>query len=138
MGVFLNRYLYQVCVIKYIRLLVHRVRHQCYKKWLLVHDVKTGNKNFDDRFPQGEVLARIMNDTEAIRELITSGTFGIFIDLPLWFLPWFPLSLLTSAWEWPRWIENFGGHSSGLGFPLYAKDLFGSERISRPSQSYLC
>lgn len=80
-GVYINRYFYQVGVIKYIRLLVHRVRYQCYQKWLLVHDVKTGDRQHDDRFPQGEVLARIMNDTEAIRELITSGTFGIFIDL---------------------------------------------------------
>lgn len=80
-GVYLNRALYQVGVNKFIQLLVRRVRNFCYEKWLLHYDVQSSKDKKTEAFPQGEVLARIMNDTEAFRELITSGTFGIFIDL---------------------------------------------------------
>lgn len=80
-GVYLNRAIYQVGVNKFIQLLVRRVRNFCYEKWLLHYDVQSSKDKKTEAFPQGEVLARIMNDTEAFRELITSGTFGIFIDL---------------------------------------------------------
>ncbi len=80
-GVYFNRALYQVGVNKFIQLLVRRVRNFCYEKWLLHYDVQSSKDKKTEAFPQGEVLARIMNDTESFRELITSGTFGIFIDL---------------------------------------------------------
>ena len=79
--VYINRAIYQVGVNKFIKLLVRRVRNFCYEKWLLHYDVQSSKDKKTEVFPQGEVLARIMNDTEAFRELITSGTFGIFIDL---------------------------------------------------------
>ena len=37
--------------------------------------------NPNDVVAVGEVIARIMSDTQAIRELMTSGTFGIIIDI---------------------------------------------------------
>lgn len=79
--VYLNRVLYQLGVNWYVRELIQNVRRFCYSRWLLHHDLQTTKKNQGERYPQGEVLARIMSDTEAVRELITSGTFGILIDL---------------------------------------------------------
>lgn len=80
-AVYANRAIYQIGVNKFIKLLVRRVRNFCYQKWLLHYDVQSSKDKKTEAFPQGEVLARIMNDTESFRELITSGTFGIFIDL---------------------------------------------------------
>lgn len=79
--VYLNRICYQLAVNKYVKLLVQKARTLCYEKWILHYDVQSSKKADSERYPQGEVLARIMSDTEAVRELITSGTFGIFIDL---------------------------------------------------------
>ncbi len=78
----MNRVFYQFSVNWYIKGLMAHVRAICYRKWIFscdIYDEKKG-RTFDD-FPQGEVLARIINDTESFRELITSGTFGIVIDI---------------------------------------------------------
>lgn len=79
--VYLNRVLYQFGVNLYVRELIQNVRSFCYSRWLLHYDLQTSKQSKSERYPQGEVLARIMSDTEAVRELITSGTFGIIIDL---------------------------------------------------------
>lgn len=78
---FINRSIYNIIVNRYVVALIQHVRVYCYERWLLSYDLQTSNENKIDRYPQGEVLARIMSDTEAIRELVTSGTFGILIDL---------------------------------------------------------
>lgn len=78
---FINRSAYNIIINKYVVQLIHHVRTYCYKKWILSYDIQTSSENKIDRYPQGEVLARIMSDTEALRELVTSGTFGILIDL---------------------------------------------------------
>lgn len=80
-GVYLNRVFYQLSVNKYIQLLMQNTRVSCFEKWLHAYDVKTSKDSRNERYPQGEVIARIMNDTESLRELMTSGTFGIFIDV---------------------------------------------------------
>jgi len=80
-GVYINRVFYQLAVNKYVKLLIQRVRSFCYERWILKYDVQTSHSSKSEHYPQGEVLARIMSETEAVRELITSGTFGIFIDL---------------------------------------------------------
>lgn len=80
-GVYLNRVFYQLSVNKYIQLLMQNTRALCYEKWLHTYDVKTAKDSRNERYPQGEVISRIMNDTESLRELMTSGTFGIFIDV---------------------------------------------------------
>ena len=80
-GVYINRALYQFGINKYVCLLMQNARSDCYEKWLHTFDIQTGKKSNSERYPQGEVISRIMNDTESLRELMTSGTFGIFIDL---------------------------------------------------------
>ena len=74
-AVYLNRVMYQLAVNKYVRLLIQFARTQTYGRWL------SSNEHDSEKYPQGEILSRIMSDTEAIRDLITSGSFGIFIDL---------------------------------------------------------
>jgi ATP-binding cassette subfamily B multidrug efflux pump len=73
--VYVNRVMYQLAVNKYVRLLIQYARTQTYGRWL------SSNEHDSEKYPQGEILSRIMSDTEAIRDLITSGSFGIFIDL---------------------------------------------------------
>lgn len=80
-AVYVNRVFYQLGVNYYVRELIQNVRSFCYERWLLHYDLQTTKKSEAERYPQGEVLARIMSDTEAVRELITTGTFGIVIDL---------------------------------------------------------
>lgn len=74
-AVYINRVIYQLGVNKYVRLLIQYARTQTYGRWL------SSNEHDSEKYPQGEILSRIMSDTEAIRDLITSGSFGIFIDL---------------------------------------------------------
>lgn len=73
--VYINRVAYQLLVNKYVRMLIQYARSSTYTKWLYSHEIHS------DKYPQGEIISRIMSDTEAIRELVTSGAFGIFIDL---------------------------------------------------------
>jgi ABC-type multidrug transport system fused ATPase/permease subunit len=80
-GVYLNRVAYQLTINKYVKLLMQNVRSYCYRKWLHTYDIQTDQSSSSDPYPQGEVMARIMGDTESVRELMTSGSFGIFIDV---------------------------------------------------------
>jgi ABC-type multidrug transport system fused ATPase/permease subunit len=73
--VYLNRVAYQLAINKYVRMLIQHARYQTYSRWIKSPEHRA------DKYPQGEILSRIMSDTEAIRDLITSGSFGIFIDL---------------------------------------------------------
>ncbi|MFG1501468.1 ABC transporter ATP-binding protein [Halobacteriovorax sp. XZX-3] len=77
----LNRAVYNLIINRYVVGLVQFVRTHCYGKWLSSVELQTSKENRNDRYPQGEVLARIMSDTESLRELVTSGTFGIVIDI---------------------------------------------------------
>lgn len=74
-AVYVNRVIYQLAVNKYVRQLIQYARTQTYGRWL------SSNEHDSEKYPQGEILSRIMSDTEAIRDLVTSGSFGIFIDL---------------------------------------------------------
>ncbi len=80
-GIYCNRVVYQLSINRYILLLMQNVRTICYRKWLHIYDLQSNQKGASERYPRGEVVSRIMNDTESLRELMTSGTFGIFIDL---------------------------------------------------------
>lgn len=75
LSVYINRVIYQLAVNKYVRLLIQFARTETYGRWLSSHELDS------DKYPQGEILSRIMSDTDAIRDLISSGSFGIFIDL---------------------------------------------------------
>lgn len=74
-AVYINRVIYQLSVNKYVRMMIQYARTQTYQKWIY------SRENNSDKYPQGEIISRIMSDTDAIRDLITSGAFGIFIDL---------------------------------------------------------
>jgi ABC-type multidrug transport system fused ATPase/permease subunit len=74
-----NRFLFQMSTHRYIQLLLMEVRRSSFSVWLKA-PFKKGNKKHDD-YPLGEVLARLMNDTDAVREVVSSGSFGIFIDI---------------------------------------------------------
>lgn len=74
-AVYFNRVIYQLAVNKYVRMLIQYARTETYGRWLSSHELDT------EKYPQGEVLSRIMSDTESIRDLISSGSFGIIIDL---------------------------------------------------------
>jgi ATP-binding cassette subfamily B protein len=73
--VYFNRVVYQLAVNKYVRMLIQFARTETYGRWLSSHELDS------EKYPQGEILSRIMSDTESIRDLISSGSFGIFIDL---------------------------------------------------------
>lgn len=79
---YINRLIYQATVNKFIQKVMERVRDITYRSFLNSHQiVKEGelnNKKFE--VTQGEVLARVMSDTDAIRELISSGSLSIIID----------------------------------------------------------
>lgn len=77
---YLNRTFYQLLINTYIKKMIDFVRQNIYSKWLCHYDLST-NKKADREYPQGEVIARIMSDTQALRELVTSGAFGILIDV---------------------------------------------------------
>ncbi|WP_419168649.1 ATP-binding cassette domain-containing protein [Halobacteriovorax sp.] len=81
LGTAINRAVYNLIINRYVVGMVQFVRTHCYSKWLSSVELQTSKENRNDRYPQGEVLARIMSDTESLRELVTSGTFGIIIDI---------------------------------------------------------
>jgi ATP-binding cassette subfamily B protein len=81
LAVYLNRAFYQLGINKYVKLLVQNIRSWSYEKWILSYEIQEGDSGHEEKYPQGEIISRIVNDTESLRELVTSGTFGIFIDL---------------------------------------------------------
>ena len=79
----INRIIYQCVSLSYVAVLIERIRSLCYDNWVFNHEIQkeTESKFNSDRYPLGEVIARIMGDTDAFRELVTSGTLSIFIDI---------------------------------------------------------
>jgi len=79
-GEYCNRFFFQMSTNRYIQILLVDVRRRSFALWLKAPFKKiTGKKH--DEYPLGEVLARLMNDTDAVKEVVTSGSFGIFIDI---------------------------------------------------------
>jgi len=82
---FFAEYIVQVCyqtsINKYVQHLVQHVRSLSYSNWIRSHESLGSGKHGDEKYPMGEVLSRILNDTEAVIELVQSGSFKIFIDL---------------------------------------------------------
>lgn len=72
---------YQFSVNKYVVLLMQAIRLKSFTNWMISYDLIDDDQAHTEGYPLGEVLSRIMNDTEAIRDLITSGSFSIFIDI---------------------------------------------------------
>ncbi|MFL5784099.1 MAG: ATP-binding cassette domain-containing protein [Bacteriovoracaceae bacterium] len=79
-GEYTNRFLFQLATHRYIQLLLMHIRVQSFSLWIRA-PFKQKGKNKQDDYPLGEVLARLMNDTDAVREIVSSGAFSIFIDV---------------------------------------------------------
>lgn len=76
---YVNRIGYQLSTYKYVQHLLSETRAKTYGLWMRA-PLKVKRKGIEDDFPLGEVLARIMSDSESVKELVTSGAFGILID----------------------------------------------------------
>ncbi len=76
-GIYLSNVFFELIINKYVKSLVQYVRTFCFTRWIMHHEQEEN----DNKYPLGEVLARIINDTEAVRELATSRCFGIIIDV---------------------------------------------------------
>ncbi|OVE82101.1 hypothetical protein BVY03_02300 [bacterium K02(2017)] len=74
---YFNNIVYQLGINLYIKKLIQRLRNKSYSNWLLSYETKAAT---GDKYPLGEVLARLISDTEAFMELISSGSFRIVID----------------------------------------------------------
>ncbi len=78
-GEYINRLLFVLSTHRYIQLLLIELRGQSYALWLKAPFKKRSKKHED--YPMGEVLARLMNDTDSVREVVSAGAFTIFIDI---------------------------------------------------------
>jgi len=79
-GEYVNRALFQLSSHRYIQLLLVDIRKRSFSLWLKAPFKHKTHKKHDE-YPLGEVLARLMNDTDAVREVVGSGSLGIFIDI---------------------------------------------------------
>lgn len=79
-GEYVNRFLFQLSTHRYIQLLLMSIREKSFSLWLRAPFKQKGKSKQDD-YPLGEVLARLMNDTDAVREIVSAGAFAIFIDV---------------------------------------------------------
>jgi len=77
---YINRFLFEVSIHRYIQLLLVSVRKESFSLWLKAPFKNKKNKNNED-YPMGEVLSRLMNDTDAVREVVSSGSVSIFMDI---------------------------------------------------------
>ncbi len=79
-GEYINRFVFQLSSHRYIQLLLIDIRKRSFSLWLKAPFKHKAHKKHDE-YPLGEVLARLMNDTDAVREMVGSGSLGIFIDI---------------------------------------------------------
>jgi ATP-binding cassette subfamily B protein len=78
-GEYFNRFIFSLSSHRYIQLLLNDIRKRSFSLWLKAPFRRKSGKH--DEYPLGEVLARLMNDTDAVREVVSSGSFAIFIDI---------------------------------------------------------
>lgn len=71
---------YQLSINKYVQRLLSSIRNKSYSSWLTSLENTAAQKNGEQKYPMGEVLSRVLTDTEAVIEMVTSGSFKIFID----------------------------------------------------------
>jgi ABC-type multidrug transport system fused ATPase/permease subunit len=77
---YINRFFYQLATHRYIQILLTDIRRESFSLWLKAPFKKKMDKKHDE-YPMGEVLSRLMNDTDAVREVVSSGSFSMFIDI---------------------------------------------------------
>ena len=78
-GEYFNRILYNFCTTVYVRDALLKTRQYCYGRWLSNYETQKSGKSKDE-FSLGEILSRLMSDTDSVGELVNSGAFGMFID----------------------------------------------------------
>jgi ABC-type multidrug transport system fused ATPase/permease subunit len=76
---YLNRFFFTLATNRYVQLLLMDIRRRSFELWIKAPFKRKSGKH--DEYPLGEVLARLMNDTDAVREVVSSGSFAIFIDI---------------------------------------------------------
>lgn len=72
--------IYQGCIGKYVQHLLMHLRSNSFKNWILAKEQIDEGSTSNYNYPLGEILARVLSDTEAVVELVSSGSFKIFID----------------------------------------------------------
>ena len=72
---------YQLSLSRYIQHLIQHIRLKSFSSWIKSYESVGVGKFKDSKYPLGEVLSRVLTDTEAIIELVSSGSLKIFIDL---------------------------------------------------------
>ena len=72
--------MYQISINRYVQKLLSFIRSKSYREWMLSIE-SAGDGNYGShKYPMGEVLSRILTDTEAVIEMVNTGSFRIFID----------------------------------------------------------
>lgn len=79
-GEYIVSFIYQVAINRYVQKLLSFIRSRSYKEWMLSIESGGGKYHSEQKYPMGEVLSRILTDTEAVTEMVSSGSFRIFID----------------------------------------------------------
>jgi ATP-binding cassette subfamily B protein len=72
--------IYQISLSRYVQLALQHIRSKSYSNWIRSYESVGIGKFGDTKYPLGEVLARVLSDTEAVIEMVGSGSFKIFID----------------------------------------------------------
>ena len=81
--IFWVRFGFQLALNRYVMKLINNIRNFCYENWLNSFDfnkIKSGIK-VEEEFTLVEVIARIMSDTQSIRDLLTSGALTIVFNI---------------------------------------------------------
>lgn len=79
-GEYIASAVYQLGINRYIQKLLQEIRSKSYRRWMSAYESLGQEKFGSQNYPMGEVIARILNDTEAVIEMVSSGSFKIFID----------------------------------------------------------
>lgn len=84
-GLFVGEYfvsfLYQLGINRYVQKLLFKIRSTSFKRWMLSIENANEEHAGENKYPMGEVLARILSDTEAVIEMVSTGSFKIIIDV---------------------------------------------------------
>ncbi len=80
---YMVRLIYKILMSFYVKSLIEKLREDLFSHWIFSQDKIIKNKKSyfsQDKYTRGEFQARIINDAEAVRELISSGSLTIFMD----------------------------------------------------------
>ncbi len=81
---YFNRVFYQITITKFIEKFLQTIRMHSFTNWIGAYECYEENKKKQkETFPLGEVISRLLNDTESIIELVSSGSFSVFADVLL-------------------------------------------------------